>query len=106
VTGQLDDLLAELVSGLDGVQLTGDGEYARKGAAFADRPAEDAIDLHLGEEIVEAARRTPGTSASPRGPDWIRLAPPEWDEHAIDRLRAWFLIAWRAADGRRQQPSA
>lgn len=60
-----------------------------------------AVELRLGPEIAEAARRTPDTDGSARGPDWVRFAPAEWDDHASDRLEAWFRVAWRLAGDRR-----
>ncbi len=70
--------------------------YARAGTPFAAADA-TAIELRLGAEIAEAARRTPDTHDSERGDDWVRFAPREWDDHAGDRLEAWFRVAWRAA---------
>jgi hypothetical protein len=72
-------------------------EYQRAGRAFAALPADDVVELRLGAEIAEAARRTPDTTASERGDDWVLFAPREWDGHAADRLEAWFLVAWRMA---------
>jgi hypothetical protein len=71
------------------------GEFARDGIVFAVRPAEDVFELRLGAEIAEAAMRTPDTGTSNRGPDWVRFAPPNWDDMAFDRLEAWFRVAWR-----------
>jgi hypothetical protein len=71
-------------------------EYRRSSRLFA-AGGDGTVELRLGEEIAEAALRTPDTHASSRGDDWVRLAPREWDKHAIDRLAAWFLVAWRAA---------
>jgi hypothetical protein len=56
-----------------------------------------AAELRLHPEIAESARRTPATSASERGAEWVRFAPPELDRHALDRAEAWFVSAWRAA---------
>ncbi|HWH24000.1 MAG TPA: hypothetical protein VNW68_03795 [Candidatus Limnocylindria bacterium] len=70
--------------------------YSRTGQPFA-LVATEALELRLRPDIAEAARRTPATSASDRGPEWIRFAPPTIDRHALDRAAAWFLIAWRAA---------
>jgi hypothetical protein len=57
----------------------------------------DAIELHLDEPVARAATRTPDTSPSHRGLDWVRFAPAELDDHAIDRLDAWFRFAYRRA---------
>ena len=64
---------------------------------FAARPEENVFELRLGEEIGEAAMRTPDTSPSPRGPAWVRFAPATWDDMAFDRFEAWFRVAWRLA---------
>ena len=90
----LGDLLADLLDEQD-VEVLATREYARNGVAFVHRTGEEVIDLRLGSEIAEAARRTPDTSESPRGDDWIRFAPRSWDDHARDRLAAWFRVAWR-----------
>jgi hypothetical protein len=71
-------------------------EYLRKGMTFAVLDA-DAAELRLHLEVAEAARRTPSTGASSRGPEWVRFAPAQLDQHALDRAEAWFLSAWRAA---------
>ncbi len=71
--------------------------YVRSGRTFA---AVDhaAIELRLMPDIAEAAMRTPSAGPSARGEEWISFAPPEWDEHATDRLDAWFRVAWRLAE--------
>jgi hypothetical protein len=77
------------------------GEFSRAGVVFAARIGVDAIELRLGPEIAEAATRTPDTFLSSRGAGWVRFAPRVWDEHAFDRLEAWFRVAWRFAAPRR-----
>ncbi len=94
----LEDLLAALLDELDDVNETERQEFARGGVIFAAR-SDNAIELRLGPEIAEAARRTPDTSVSSRGDAWLRFAPKAWDEHAADRLEAWFRVAWRLAAG-------
>ncbi len=93
---EIDELLAKLAAEADGVDTSPVGEITRDGRTFAVHAA-GAVELRLGAEIAEAARRTPDTTASERGPDWIRFAPRAWDGHATDRLDAWFRVAWRAA---------
>jgi hypothetical protein len=93
----LGDLLADVLAELGDVEVPIDREYARDGVVFAARPEEDVIEVRLGDEIAEAARRTPATSVSERGDEWVRFAPAEWDDHAADRLEAWFRVAWRRA---------
>lgn len=93
----LDDLIGEAAD--IHVSIADDGfEYSREGVIFAARSAASVVEVRLGEEIAEAARRTPDTTASGRGPAWIRFAPHEWDDHALDRLEAWFRVAWRTAE--------
>jgi hypothetical protein len=57
------------------------------------------IELRLDAPIAAAATRTPDTGPSPRGPEWIRFNPRELDGHAVDRLTAWFDLAYRRAGG-------
>jgi len=93
----LGDVLADVMDELGDMTTPTDREYAHAGVVFATRPSENVIELRLGEEIGEAAMRTPDTQPSARGPDWVRFAPAQWDEHAVDRLEAWFRVAWRMA---------
>lgn len=93
----LGDLLAELLDEIPGVELSATREYAHDGIAFAHRTGEESIDFRLGAEIGEAARRTPDTQPSNRGPDWMSFSPKAWDDMAVDRLRAWFRVAWKLA---------
>lgn len=96
----LDELVGEAAD-VD-VHSVGDGfEYSRNGHVFAARGADATVELRLGHEIAEAATRTPNTSASAQGSEWVRFAPAAWDEHALDRLEAWFRVAWRLAATRR-----
>jgi hypothetical protein len=93
----LGDVLDALLEEAGDVETPADREYARSGVTFATRPEENAIELRLGDEIAEAALRTPDTTQSSRGPAWVRFAPLIWDELAFDRLEAWFRVAWRMA---------
>jgi hypothetical protein len=70
----------------------------RGGEVFA-AASGDVADFLLDPDIAEAALRTPSTSVSPRGGDWVRLAPGEPSPMDADRARAWFLSAWRNAGG-------
>ncbi len=56
-----------------------------------------AVELRLDRPIAAAALRTPDTAASERGPEWIRYAPATLDGHDLDRLEAWFALAFRRA---------
>jgi len=95
----LDELVGEAAD-ID-VASVGDGfEYSRAGRLFAARTGDGSTEVRLGAEIAEAAMRTPDTTLSSRGPDWVRFAPAAWDEHALDRLEAWFRVAWRMAGNR------
>jgi hypothetical protein len=75
-------------------------EWTRAGVRFAIVRG-TSVDLRVGALIGAAAVRTPDTSASDLGPDWVSFAPPDLDDHALDRLGAWF-----AAACRRTQPGA
>ncbi|MBI3751644.1 MAG: hypothetical protein HY263_08335 [Chloroflexi bacterium] len=55
------------------------------------------MELRLDPAIARAATRTPDTAPSDRGPEWVRFAPRELDDHAVDRLEAWFAFARRRA---------
>lgn len=94
----LGDLLADLLDEVPDVAVSASREYSHSGTAFAHRTDEEAIDLRLGQEIGEAALRTPDTHPSSRGPDWVSFTPKAWDDMSVDRLRAWFRVAWRLAE--------
>ena len=96
----LGDLLAELLDETPEVELSVTREYAHNGVAFAHRTDEEVIELRLGEEIAEAALRTPDTQPASRGSGWVRFSPRSWDSMAADRLRAWFRLAWRLTESR------
>jgi hypothetical protein len=55
------------------------------------------VTLRLRPDIAEAALRTPGTTASDRGPEWIDFAVQPGNPQDVDRLRAWLTIGWRSA---------
>ena len=55
-------------------------------------------EFRLDPAVAAAAQRTPDTSASERGPDWVRFSPADLDDHAIDRAVAWLGSAARRAD--------
>jgi hypothetical protein len=57
------------------------------------------LSYRLGAAVAQAAAGTAGASASPRGPDWVRLAPSAGDRSALDRSGAWFDLAVRLASG-------
>jgi hypothetical protein len=74
--------------------------YALGGRTFAVASGR-AFEADLGPEVAAAAMRTPDVRTSSRGPGWIRLDPPLIDDHAADRVIAWFELARRIAAGRR-----
>lgn len=96
MTETLDGLLIALVGDTSDVTEK-DGEYARDGVVFAARTGPNAVQLRLGPDLAEAARRTRDTGPSRRGDEWVQFAPSAWDDHARDRLEAWFRVAWRMA---------
>ena len=54
--------------------------------------------FRIGREIGAAALKTPDTSASTLGPEWVGFRPATLDDHARDRAVAWFGAAHRRAD--------
>lgn len=91
----LRDEGARLAAELQGVEVDDRG-WSTGGTRFAVLEG-DAIELHLDEPVARAATRTPDTAPSHRGTDWVRFSPGELDEHALDRLDAWFRFAYRRA---------
>ena len=59
----------------------------------------DRAEFRLDPAVAAAALRTPDTSLSSRGVDWVAFAPVALDQHAMDRAEAWLASAWRRADG-------
>jgi hypothetical protein len=93
----IDARLRELAAETGDAQIA-DHEYSRSGMVFAVHPSANVIELRLGAEIGEAALRTPDTHPSSRGSDWVSFTPKGWDDMAVDRLHAWFRVAWRLAE--------
>ena len=56
-------------------------------------------EFRLDPAVALAAQRTPDTSTSARGPDWVRFSPATLDPHAADRAAAWLGSAARRARG-------
>jgi hypothetical protein len=54
-------------------------------------------EFRLDPAVARAALRTPGTSPSARGPEWVAFEPAVIDDGAVDRAEAWFLAAHRRA---------
>jgi len=92
----LDDFAVEL----DGVErdATGDGTmtWSRGDRAFAIRDGA-SVELRLDRTVADAALRTPETEPSRRGPEWVRYTPASLEGHDLDRLEAWFEVAYRRA---------
>ena len=103
LTTSLRELLREEAASLDAVdeQLAGgDGlEWSIGGRVFAGVTAGGQAEFRLDPMVAAAAMRTPDTSASARGADWVAFAPSVLDQHAVDRATAWLTSAWRRADG-------
>lgn len=103
----LSALAAEIVIDLPesrAVSAGGTTTWSREDRPFA-ALGPDGIEIRLDRDIAAAAARTPDTTPSSRGPEWIRFSPGQLDAHAVDRLRAWLELAYRrAADesGRKQ----
>ena len=98
--GTLEDLLLGVASeaGAEAARSATGVEFQRGPKVFA-AVGGDVADFLLDPEIADAALGTPSTSVAPRGGDWVRLAPSAPSPMDLDRARAWFLSAWRAAGG-------
>lgn len=93
------DVVADAAAELDGVQAAPavEGmEWRRAGRPFA-AVAGDAAEFRLDPLVANAALRTPDTTTSERGVEWVHFSPAVLDGHAIDRARAWLVSAWRRA---------
>jgi hypothetical protein len=77
--------------------LGGTIEYRVGERTFAVVEADGSASFRLDPPIAAAARRTPDTGASDRGPEWVRFAPVDLDPHGADRAGAWFEAAARRA---------
>ncbi len=98
----LAEVLEELADDDDGVVVVADDpvvSYAVADIVFAVADGPGAAEFRLGQAIAAAAQRTPDTSSSARGQEWVRFAPADLDDHAIDRAVAWFGSAARRARG-------
>jgi hypothetical protein len=97
----LATLLAEVagdISGVEAVPLPEGGiEYRIHDRAMAIVGADGNASFRLDPAVAAAARRTPDTGESDRGPEWVRFAPADLDAHGVDRARAWFESAARRA---------
>ncbi len=94
--------LAAILEKLGAPDATTDGNaiaWSAGGVTFA-KLTENGVELRLDPAIAAAASQTPDTDPSPHGPEWIRFHPRTLDDHAIDRLEAWFALAARRANQR------
>lgn len=94
----LASALAAAAEALEAIPGTSGSEtsWARGDRTFATL-SDGAAEFRLDGPIAAAARRTPDTSTSSRGPEWVRFAPRALDGMAVDRARAWFEAAFRRA---------
>lgn len=84
-------------AGVEG-ERAADGTTAWSGVAgpFAVLAADgQSASFRLDPTIAAAAIRTPDTTSSERGPDWVTFSPRVLDGHGIDRVMAWFAAAAR-----------
>ena len=72
-------------------------EYRVGDRVIAVAHGDASAEFRLDPVVAAAARRTPDTDTSDRGPEWVRFSPAELDPHAADRARAWFEAAVRRA---------
>jgi len=102
-SGELAAVLGEAAAALEDAEqaedaTTGSVTWSIGGRLFATVVGGRA-EFRLDPAVAAAALRTPDTSRSGRGADWVAFAPAELDRHAIDRATAWLASAWRRADG-------
>jgi hypothetical protein len=97
--GLIANLLGEFAADLPdapGTTSRAGTSWSRSGVEFA-VAAPTGVEFRLDPAIAAAAAHTPDSGPSPRGAEWVRFNPRELDGHAIDRLRAWFELAYRRA---------
>jgi hypothetical protein len=93
------DVLTSAAEGLPGIESEGTGvtlRWSAGGRAFAALDGERA-EFRLDPLVARAALRTPDTTVSPRGAEWVTFEPAVLDDGAVDRAEAWFLSAHRLA---------
>lgn len=98
MSGELAAALAEVAEdlGIAGATAGDVTEWSARGVVFA-RLTGPLAEFRLAPPVAAAARRTPDTAVSGRGPDWVAFEPADSDDHALDRASAWFASAWRRA---------
>lgn len=95
--GALIEATSADLEAVDRQAVDGGVEWSTGGIVFA-AVSGDRAEFRLARPVVVAALRTPDTTASDRGPDWVAFEPQELDGHAVDRAAAWLASAWRRAD--------
>ncbi len=95
--GAVIEATAADLEAVDRQAVDGGVEWSTGGIIFA-AVSGDRAEFRLARPVVAAALRTPDTTTSDRGPDWVAFAPRQFDGHAIDRAAAWLASAWRRAD--------
>ncbi len=92
----LDAEAAELAGAKRSVAPEREVTWSRGGRAFAVLSGDGSVaEFRLDEAVATAATKTPETTASQRGPGWVRFAPVDLDDHAADRAVAWLASAHR-----------
>ena len=90
------DALASATPGLGRSEASGVVTWSVDGRPFAVLGG-GAVELRLDRAVAHAATRTPDTAPSASGEEWVHFEPATLDDHAIDRLDAWFALARRRA---------
>ncbi len=90
------DRLAGELDGVSRRSAGGSTEFVRASSLFAVQSG-TKLEFRLRAEVTAAALRTPATSKSARGADWIALDTSTRDQFTVDRTVAWFEMAWRIA---------
>jgi hypothetical protein len=96
----LGDVLRAAAEGLAGVTANqahdGGLRWSVGNTGFATL-AGGRAEFRLDPRVAQAALRTPDTSLSTRGAEWVAFAPATLDEGVVDRAKARFLMAYRRA---------
>jgi hypothetical protein len=93
------DVLTAAAEDLPDIQAGGSEgalHWRANGVSFAALEG-DRAEFRLDPLVARAALRTPDTSPSTRGAEWVAFSPSVLDDGAVDRAEAWFLSAYRHA---------
>jgi hypothetical protein len=101
----LRELLEEEATDLPGAEASqapdGAITWSRGNRAFAVVSADgNSAEFALDPAVADAAARTPDVTISERGSGWVRFAPVDLDDHAVDRATAWLASAHRRLEFR------